>query len=447
MTSPSGPIREISAAERELELDAYAADQAVIAGVEQLRFFPLAITHGSGSTLTTASGRECIDLSASWTATGLGLGNPRITQAIQDAATAAPASSVLSAATARSTKLATLLTELTPVRGKKPKAYLGLAGTDANDVAIRAARHHTGRSRILTFDQSYHGGFGIAQLSSGIAIDADGNEVATVLPYPSTQEDLDGLRAQLDATLGAGDVAAVIVEALQCDGGVRTPPSGFLTLLREACDRANALLIVDEVKAGLARTGTLFAFQHEQITPDIVTLGKSLGGGLSVSAAVAGDGILDAPSASALLTTAGADIAAAAATAVLDEVTSAALRENVTQRAEQLDRALREYKADDRPGARLVHELRGRGLLRGIALSGSADASGSDANIGAKVAYRAWELGAVAYVVGDNVIELTPALTITEAELANGIDRLLAAIDDVAGGAVHDDDIAAYGGW
>lgn len=445
MPCPDRPL-SLDERERRIEEAAHARDVAVIAGVERLRFFPLAVERGRGSTLTAASGRELIDLSASWTAAGLGLGHPAIAEAIAEAAATMSGASVLSAAGARSTRLAERLAALVPVRGDA-RVYLGLAGTDANDVAVRGARHATGRERVVAFRGGYHGGLGLAQEVSGFrAGDGEDAPQARLMPFPASAGQLAESLELLDAALAGRATAAVIVEAIQCDGGVIVPPDGFLSAVRAACDRAGTLLIVDEVKAGLGRTGTRFAFEAEpDVLPDVVTLGKSLGGGLPVSAAIGDAAILDGPVASALLTAAGADVPCAAACAVLDLVASDEVAAEAAQRARQLEDALSAYASSGRPGASLVREVRGRGLLRGVELAG---AGGEPASLtAARVAYRAWELGTVVYIVREDVLELTPALTIGEAELELGLRRLLHAIDDVAQGAAPADSLSDYAGW
>lgn len=446
MTLPSLRHDPLTAEQRAIELAAYDRDQRALAGVEQLRFFPLAVTGGRGAQLTTASGRRLIDFSASWTASGAGHAHPTITEAVRGAIADQAGASVLSAATSHATALAERLIELVPVRGEKRRAYLGLAGTDANDVALRAARRASGRDGVLSFTGSYHGGLGLSQRVSGIGIAAgeDAPE-AELLPFPTTADALAAVLAEAEERLSAGRIGAVIVEAVQCDGGVLVPADGFLRGLREACDRHGALLIVDEVKAGLGRTGPRFAFEHEGIEPDAVTLGKALGGGLPVSAVVASAELLDAPVASALLTTAGNPVACAAALAGLEVLASPERAEAVDALGAEFRRLVEEYRASERPGAARLAECRGRGLLHGLEL---VDPDGrADDDLAAKAIYRAWELGCVAYLVRGNVIECTPPLIISAEELRVGTERLLQAIDDAATGAVPDEALADFAGW
>lgn len=428
-------IDEITPDQRAIEDAAYSRDQAAVAGIENLRFFPLAVTEGSGARLTTASGRELIDLSASWTASAFGHGHPEIAEAIGHAARSAAGSSVLSAAVGESTRLAERLVDLVPAKNPE-RAYLGLSGSDANTAAVEAARRATGKTMVISFTGSYHGGLGSARDVSGI----DPSSVADthVLDYPLTESDLDRTRTELTPLVESGEVAAVIVEAIQCDGGVRVPAEGLLPFLRDICDVTHTLLIIDEVKAGLARTGELFAFERSGIRPDIVTLGKSLGGGTPLSAAVGPASVLDVAPATSLLTNAGAPICAAASNIVLDLVTD----EDLSMRVRNLETLALDridaYRTSGRAGADSVIDVRGQGLLLGIEVP---------TRLAGLTIYRAWELGAVIYLVRDNVLEFTPPLTISEADLALGLDIVFQAIDDAASGRVPSEAIEGFAGW
>lgn len=434
-----------------------ARDAAVIAGVERLRFFPLAAVSGRGAVLVEPGGRELLDLSASWTASGFGHGHPAIAAAIARAATDAPGASVLSGTHPDAVALGEELLALVPARDSRSprRVYLGHAGTDANDVAIRGCRRATGRQRVLAFEHGYHGGLGTAQGVSGVHV-AAGTEAdpdVWFLPYPdpyrphtgdATAVVADVLR-RAEVGLAEGTTAAVIVEPLQSDGGVIVPPAGFLAGLRALCDAHGALLVVDEVKVGLGRTGRTHAFEHDGIVPDVVTLGKALGGGLPLSAAIGPAAVLDEPTASALMTTIGNPISCAAGRAVLEIVRDGGATRNASARGAQLRSLLEDYAGSARPGAGRVGDVRGLGLSLGIELV--SDGRAADATLTAKTAYRAWELGVVAFPVRGNVLELTPPLTITHDEVERAAAIVGQAIDDAVSGAVSDVQIAAYRGW
>jgi 4-aminobutyrate aminotransferase len=431
----------------------YARDEAAIAGIEKLRFFPLEVVSGHGSTLVTPDGRDLLDLSATWTASGLGHGHPAIVEAVSRAVRSAPGSGALSAVHPDSVGLAEDLLALVPGSGER-RVYLGHAGSDANDVALRACRHASGRRTVIAFEHSYHGGVGVAMGVSGVHVDAGipPDPDAVFLPYPNpfrpgaggVEADVNTSLALAETQLRGGSIACLIVEPILSDGGLVVPPDGFLASLQDLCRRHGVPMICDEVKMGLGRPGTLHAFDHDGIAPDIVTFGKVIGGGLPLSAAVGPADILDNPPAAALLTTAGNPVCAAAGRAVLATIVGDRLPERAAAIGGQLADGLRALAGS--PGADRIGDVRGRGLAIGLELV-DPQTGDRDPRFAAQVVYRAWELGAVVYYVGGNVLEITPPLVLTEAEAGRAVEILGAAIADAAAGRVNAEEVARYAGW
>ncbi|MCV7287958.1 aspartate aminotransferase family protein [Mycolicibacterium wolinskyi] len=427
----------------------YERDEAVIAGVEKLRFFPLEVVSGHGCTLITPDGRELLDLSATWTASGLGHGHPAVADAVSRAVRTAPGAGGLAAVHPDSVGLAEDLLALVPGTGER-RVYLGHAGSDANDVALRACRHATGRRTVLAFEHSYHGGVGVAMGVSGVHVDAGVPADADVafLPYPNpfrpardeVGADVAACLDLADRHMATGTVACLIVEPILSDGGLVVPPDGFLADLHEVCRRHGVPLICDEVKMGLGRPGTLHAFEHDGVVPDIVTFGKVLGGGLPLSAAVGPAALLDEPAASALLTTAGNPVCTAAGRAVLATIVGEQLAERAVKVGAVLQDALRAVDSD------VIGDVRGRGLAIGLELIDPATWD-PDPRLAAQVSYRAWELGAVVYYVGGNVLEITPPLILSEEQAVRAAEILGSAIDDAAAGKVDAEEVARYAGW
>src|SRR5919112_985260 len=389
----------------------------VVAGVEKLRFFPLALESGQGSWLVEAGGRRLLDLSATWTACGLGHGHPAVREALLRAASAPPGAGALSAVHEDAVALAEELLALTPGTGDR-RVYLGHAGSDANDVAIRSAVHATGRPRVLAFEHSYHGGIGVAMKSSGGHVEAGSvaaDEQVRFTPYPDPYREPER----------HGQVLAALAE------------------VAARCAAAGTLLICDEVKVGLGRPGTWHAFEHDGITPDVVTFGKSLGAGVPISAAVGPAPVLDEPGASALLTQAGNPYSTAVARAVLATYRAEGLVERAAQAGERLRRGLREATAH----LDVVGDVRGRGLAIGVDLVTDRASCGRDAALAARTVYRVWELGGVVFYVGGNVLEVTPPLVITDDEVDRAVELLAQGIEDAAAGQVSDAQVAPYAGW
>ena len=429
-----------------------ARDDHAIAGVEKLRFFPLAVASGKGSYLVEPGGRRLLDLSASWTAAGLGYGHPEITQAIAEAAASPAGVSGLSAISTDAVALGERLLEISDLP-EGSRVYLGNAGTDANEAALQACRRATGRRRVIAFIGGYHGGIGLARAASQVlnaAAPADPH--VTYLPYPDpvrprTGDPADTLAQDLTAlerNLEAGDVACIIMEPIQSDGGLIVPVTGFLRGARDAATRHGVPLILDEVKVGLGRTGSMHAYAAEGIRPDIVTYGKSLGAGVPLSAAVGPAAIMDCGTASTLLTSAANPICARAGRTMLDILE----REDLASRAADLGAQLHRELSEGVAALGLqdvVGDIRGRGLTIGIDLINDGDVAHKAPHRARKAVYRAWQLGAVVFYVGGNVLEVTPPLTLSEREAHEGAAILLQAIAEAD--LVSDEEIAPFAGW
>jgi len=224
------------------------------------------------------------------------------------------------------------------------------------------------------------------------------------------------------------------------------PPPGFLAAIQERCRRHGILVIVDEVKVGLGRTGKMHCFEHEGLEPDMVVFGKGLGGGLPLSAVIGPQHVMDHAPAFVLQTTAGNPVATAAGRAVLDTIAAEGLVERANSIGERLSSGLRAV------GTRqpLIGEVRGRGLALGVDLV--VDRTSREpvpVTTTAKVIYRAYQLGAVFFYVGlrGNVLELTPPLTLSEAEADEGVAIIDQALNEVSRGLVSDADVAPFMMW
>jgi 4-aminobutyrate aminotransferase len=230
-----------------------------------------------------------------------------------------------------------------------------------------------------------------------------------------------------------------------CDAGDVVPPPGFLRSLAQICRRRGIFLICDEVKVGTGRTGQFHSFEVEGVVPDVIAYGKALGGGLPLSAAVGPAAVMNDPRGLTITTTAGNPISTAAGRAVLRTIRTENLMDNATARGEELMQGLRQL-ANRHP---VIGDVRGRGLLIGVDLVHDQQIMEPAGRFCAKVAYRARELGVVVFYVGQhsNVLELTPPLTLSPAEVQEGLHVLGQAIGDVENDRVSDEALASYSGW
>lgn len=431
--------------------DLYARDTAAIAGLQKLRFFPQAVVGGQGSVLRTDDGRDLIDLSAAWGAASLGYGHPALVAAVSATIANPAGASVLSSANGPAATLAERL--MTLFRSDQPqKVWLGHSGSDANETAIRAARRATGRAGIIGFAGAYHGcTIGTMAVSGHPTLASDKSPDLIQLPYPGADPqgpDAETILALLKRHLrevGPETIAACIFEPILSDGGLVVPPAGFLAELDALCRGHGILTICDEVKVGLGRTGRLHAHEHEGFRPDILVLGKGLGGGLPLSAVIGPHWVMDCATAFAMQTLHGNPVCAAAGLAVLDTLAAQSLpaeaaRKGAILKAGLLDLARRHA---------CIAEVRGRGLAIGVEIRGAGTPLQDAAAATAGLMFHAHARGLVVYCVGpsSNVLELTPALTITDHDIGQALSLLEEVILNLEAGQIDEMASAAFAGW
>ena len=429
-------------------------DAAAIAGIQKLRFNPLAARGGRGSYLTADDGRAILDLSASATAASLGYGHPAVIEAVTKAMADMAGASLLMYPNEPAAALAEALLETMPGDAER-RVWYGHSGSDANDAAARVLEAATGRPRFISFIGSYHGGVaGSMSISGHTAMTHTlPRPGLLLLPYPdpyrprfSPEAVLDMLDYQFETTCPPEQVAAVFIEPIMSDGGLIVPPAGFLKALEERCRRHGILTVLDEVKVGLGRSGALHAFSHEGLEPDMVVLGKGLGGGLPLSALIGPAAIMDHRPAFAIQTTGGNPVCTAAGLAVLRTV----LDEDLPRRAAQVGGALMEGLRQLAERHEMIGDVRGRGLAIGVDLVTDRESRAPvPATTTAKVIVRAYELGASFIYVGlaANVLEITPPLVLSDAECEEGLAIIDKALGDVAAGLVPDEAVQAYMNW
>jgi len=437
----------------------YERDAAVIAEIQKVRFFPLAVTGGRGSYLIDESGRELLDLSATWGAASLGYGHPAVVEAATRAVANPAGASILSSVNEPAVALAEELLEITPTypEGGDRRVWLGHSGSDANDAVVRAIPLATGRPRIISFIGAYHGGISGSAAISGHSTHSHtpGSAGLVQIPYPDPYrpqmagdigESVLGYLDYLFATVCPPEsVGAVFIEPIQSDGGLIVPPPGFMKSLQERCRKHGILVVSDEVKVGLARPGMMHCFQAEDLTPDVVVFGKGLGGGLPLSAAIGPAEVMNVTTAFALETTAGNAVSAEVGRAVLRTIREENLPDQTAARGARLMEGLRQL-ANKYP---LIGNVRGRGLTIGTELVGDRETKEPAKAETAKLVYRAYELGLVLFYVGlnSNVLEMTPPLTLSDGEVDRALDILDRAFADVSEGRVGDEVLSAFAGW
>ncbi|MBQ7251408.1 MAG: aspartate aminotransferase family protein [Kiritimatiellae bacterium] len=360
------------------------------------------LVSGRGARVTDETGREYLDFTAGIAVCVLGHAHPAVLE-------------TLSAQAAKLTHCSNLFVNehaprlaarLAAVGGLGGRSFFANSGAEANECLIKLARkwgNARGKNRIVAFEHSFHGrtlatlaATWKAKYRDGFGPDMPGFAFAKY-------NDLDDV-----ARVAGNDTAAVLVEAIQGEGGVTPATDGFLRGLRRLCDERNMLLLCDEVQCGMGRTGDWFAFRHADIAPDAFSVAKGLGNGFPVGAAVAGEKLSDIFTPGAHGTTFGGNpLACAVARTVIDVIERENLLDNAKARGEELlagFRALREAGAP-------IADVRGRGLMIGVETAGPA----------APHVEAMRKAGLLAILTGENVIRLVPPLNIGAGEVAEAL--------------------------
>lgn len=434
----------------------YERDLRSLSRLSQLRFFPQAVIGGNGSYLTSDDGRRLLDFSASWGAASLGHSHPAVRDAVSRALSDQAGASHLSSANLPAVELAEKLLSIVPRRAAG-RVWLGHSGSDANETVARVVVAATGRPRILAFKGAYHGGTTGSMAVSGHPVQQGVPKASglTLIPYPNPYRDggedaaADAALAELERLLAGpvrpSEVAALFLEPIQSDGGMVVPPENYFRRVEAICRRHGILIVSDEVKVGLGRSGRLHAFDHLGIEPDIVVFGKGLGGGLPVSAVVGPESIMNHSPAFSFQTVHGNPVCAAAALAVLETIE----RERLPDHAADVGRHLTQELERLKQKHALIGDVRGRGLAIGVELVTDRASKNPAKQETALAAYRAFELGLVLYYVGvtSNVLEFTPPLTLTKDEASAGIALLDQTLTDVASGNIDQAALTNFAGW
>ncbi|HKR75227.1 MAG TPA: acetylornithine/succinylornithine family transaminase [Rhodanobacter sp.] len=378
----------------------------------------LVLDHGKGARVWDTEGRDYIDFGAGIAVNALGHQDPDLLAALT-----AQAHKLWHASNVFYTEPPLRLAEeLVGASGFAERVFLCNSGAEANEAAIKLVRkwaaaqgRAAGKRVIVTFKGSFHG-----RTLATVTATAQPKYQAGYEPLPEGFRYLDfNDAAALEAAFAAGDIAAVMLEPVQGEGGVLPAAPGFLQRVRELCDAHGALLVLDEIQCGMGRTGTLFAHVQDGVKPDIVTLAKALGCGFPIGAMLAGPKVAEVMQYGAHGTTFGGNpMAAAVARAALRRLASPALLANVATQAQALRDGLAAIDAE----LRLFDEVRGRGLMIGAALAEAYRGKAGD------ILDHAAAHGLLLLQAGPDVLRFVPPLTISADELAEGLKRLHTAL-------------------
>ena len=375
----------------------------------------LVVASGKGVTVRDADNRTYYDFTAGIGVHNVGYGNKKVIEAIQNQAAKLTHSSNLFA-NEPATQLAAKLVELSGLGGK---VFFCNSGAEANEAAIKLARkwgsQNGGRYEIVTFRQGFHGRTLATVTATAQAWCQEGYDPLPVGFAYADYNDLESVKAAINEK-----TVAIMLEAVQGEGGVLPATPEFIEGVRTLCDEKNLLMICDEVQTGMGRTGTWFAWQGYNVKPDLFTLAKSIADGIPMGALVSNAKCADVFTASAHASTFGGNpVASAAALAVISVIEE----EKLLARATEIGSMLREALQVFVDKYEKVLEVRGKGMMLGMVVDGDPK----------EVVSALRDQGLLALTAGSNVVRFLPPLVLKEEDLEDAVDMISDALDCVYG--------------
>jgi 4-aminobutyrate aminotransferase len=393
---------------------------------------PIFADHAHGARLTDADGREYIDFAGGIGVLNLGHTPEAVVAAIREQAEQLMHACFPVAAYDPYLEVCKMLCELTPGTHDK-KALLINSGAEAVENAIKIARYHTGRDAVITFDRGFHGRTLLAMtLTSKLVYKKGMGPFAPEVyrapaPYPyrgiSTEDALKGIEFMFKAHVDPQAVACMILEPVQGEGGFTVMPAEFIQGLKALCEQHGIVYISDEVQSGMGRTGKLWAIEHSDVVPDLMTVGKSLAAGMPLAGVVGRAEIIDSVHPGGLGSTYGGNPVACAA--AVESIRAIASEEFLAQAVEFGERVLKRLNEMAERHA-VIGEVRGIGPMAAIELVTDRQSREPASEVAAATVAGALERGLLLLKTGiyDNVLRILVPITATEEELTLGLDRL-----------------------
>jgi 4-aminobutyrate aminotransferase/(S)-3-amino-2-methylpropionate transaminase len=403
--------------------------------------FPIVIERGDGATLTDVDGNTFIDFTGGVGCLNVGHSHPRVVEAAQEQLERFSHTDFTIVPYEVYVRLGERLCDLTPI--ENAKAAFFNAGTEAVENAIKFARSHTGRPAVIAFEGGFHGRtlLSLSMTSKTHPYKAGLGPFAPEVyrvPFPNeyrgpgAEEALGALERALVTQVAAETVAAIVIEPVQGEGGFVVAPKEFMEGVRRLSDEHGIVMVVDEVQTGFARTGKLFAIEHYEVEPDLITIAKSIAMGLPLSGVIGKAAIMDAPPDSAIGGTyVGNPVAQAAALAVLDVIGE----EDLCARASVLGDQMRERMLAWQQRFPQIGDVRGLGAMLAIELVEDPKTKEPAAKVASAVAEAAAKQGLLLLKSGiySNCIRVLTPLTLSDAELDEALAVWEGALEAVLG--------------
>ncbi|MFC6176271.1 aspartate aminotransferase family protein [Companilactobacillus huachuanensis] len=408
------------------------------AQASRINYYDLVIESAHDATLIDADGNEYIDLLASASAINVGHTNEKVVRAIQEQAEKLIHYTPAYFHHRPGQKLAERLVKLVP--GSEKKVVFSNSGSEANDAIIKFSRAYTGRQYIVSYMDAYHGSTFGSMALSGVSLNMTrkmGPLMPGVIhvPYPDlyrrysneTEHDVSlryfkAFKEPFESFLPPDEVACVLIEPIQGDGGIRKAPDEYMKLVYDYCHEHGILFAVDEVNQGMGRTGKMWSYQQfDGIEPDLMSVGKSLASGMPLSATIGRKEIMESLDSPAhVFTTAGNPVCCAASLATLDVLEEEDLLEKSTVGGFHAEARFKEMQKHYQE----IGDVRMYGLDGGIELVKDRESKEPNPDFANKVIYYAFQHGVVMITLKGNILRFQPPLVISPEELDKALDVL-----------------------
>ena len=372
----------------------------------------LVITRGKGATLWDINGREYIDCMGSYGVAIVGHCHPKVVEAIKQQSETLISCHGSMYNDSRS-RLLEKLVQITPTG--LDKAFLSNSGAEAVECAIKLARKQSGKKEVIAMMGAYHG-----KTMGALSATWDKKYRDPFLPLVPGFKHVPYGNPERLRDAATADTAAMLVEPIQGEGGVRVPPQGYLNEVREICDEKQILMIADEVQTGFGRTGKIFACEHSKVIPDIMCLAKAVGGGLPLGITIARQDVMSSLKLGEHSTTFGGNpLVCAAASAAIDVLITERLAERAAELGAHFIKRLERLQAEHS----IVREVRGVGLMIGVETRFDV----------LNILQKLMAGGIIALDAGRNIVRFLPPLVISREQLdtvSNSMDKVLTEEED-----------------